>query len=597
MKKTKSILICVLSALLTLSLAFFAACGGGTTSGSGNSGGSSSACEHKNTYVEPKISATCTTEGRGYLTCKDCGTQLSTEATTIPAKGHNYVAGFCMNCSGEDPTHKNFYVNALDFTTLKTVNVSGQNVDANLTLNSFDEKGNLVPSDVNAKITIENGIIGATSTDKEYFANIGIKAEGVSNLSASILVNDALARVVVDKDGVVTNLRLNKAYIEELVKPNEGENQKDFNLGQIKSYIETLLSSQNIDSNKALYNLSRYFFSAKEEANEVIFTLDFDAIRRLNENLADQDGQAFIDGILGKSAFQNLSKTVSGFINNSEFGLSEETKNQINAVIKDLETKSIYEVFATKDGLSADDIKQSVDSIIDAIKEGLSVEIRSDKDGKIKSVAIKVANFNVSNVAKALYPEKNIQTATISGTLTLTSSTETVSVDYADKINALKNATDIGDNTTKKGDYNHSPSTDNDAQTPKVDEATPITTHYKIENGNVVSVKTVYRYGEKYFSIECSNPLLVCSMVKRNDVGGDQPMTIRGISVLQFVTIPTGVAGDNGNGLSTTNVIKGGITVHEATAVDGGFTDGEPLENIPVSSSALSRMQFIAFAL
>ena len=578
MKKTKSILICVLSALLTLSLAFFAACGGGS-------------CKHEHTKEEEVIAATCTNDGSKRIICTDCKNVISTEV--IQKKGHNYVAGFCMNCSGEDPTHQNFYVNALDFTTLKTVNVSGQNVVANLTLNSSDEKGNPVLSDVNAKITIENGIIGATSTDKEYFANIGIKAEGVSNLSASILVNDALARAVVDKDGTVTNLRLNRAYIEELVKPNEGEDQKDFNLGQIKSYIGTLLSSQNIDSNKALYNLSRYFFSAKEEANEVIFTLDFDAIRRLNGNLADQDGQTFINGILGESALQKFS----GFINNPEFGLSEETKNQINAVIKDLETKSIYEVFATKDGMSADDIKQSVDSIIDAIKEGLSVEIRSDKGGKIKSVAITVANFNVLNVAKALYPEKNIQTATISGTLTLTSSTETVSDDYADKINALKNATDIGDNTTKGYDYNHSPSTDKNAQTPNVDEATPITTHYEIKNGNVFSVKTVYRYGEKYFSIECSKPLLVCSMVKRNDVGGDQPMPVMGISVLQFVTIPTGVTGDNGNGLSTTNVIKGGITVHEATAVDGKFTDGKPLENIPVSLSALSRMQFIAFAL
>lgn len=97
MKKAKSILIFVLSALLSLSLAIFAACGD-TTGGSGNSGGSSDACEHKVTYVKPDISATCTTEGRGYLTCEDCGKRLSDKATTIPAKGHNYVAGFCRNC-------------------------------------------------------------------------------------------------------------------------------------------------------------------------------------------------------------------------------------------------------------------------------------------------------------------------------------------------------------------------------------------------------------------------------------------------------------------------------------------------------------------
>ena len=597
MKKTKSILIFVLSALLTLSLAIFAACGDGTTSGSGNSGGSDT-CEHKVTYVKPDISATCTTDGRGYLTCKDCGKRLSNEVTTIPAKGHNYVAGFCQNCKGEDPAHPNFYANAIDFTTLKTVNVSGQNIIANLLLGTLDENGKIVSPEMLVKnIAIENGIAGATATDKEYFANIGIKAEGLANLTASLLVNDTLARAAVDKDGTVTNIRLDKSFIEELIKANAGDNQQNFDPDQITQYIDLALGQLGTNKNKVLYNLSKYFFSAEEKTNEVIFTLDYDAIKRLNTKLAAYSGKDFIDDLIGENTFQTLSQAILSTISNPQLGLSDEEKQQITSIVNDLATKSVYKLFATTDGASADDIKQLVDSVIDSIKESLSVEIVSDKDGKIKSVAVTVANLKVTKIANVLYPEKNIQKALISGTITLTPSTETVSDDYADKIDELKNATDLGDNETKEADYTHETAETDGSEDDSTEEtAKPITTHVKLANGNVVSVKTVYQFGEEYFSIECNRPLLVCSMIRQIDFGGDRPLTIKGISVLQFVTIPTGVAGDNGNDLWKAS-IKGDVTVRKATLGENGFVDGDVLEKIPVPSSALTRLQFIGFTL
>ena len=596
MKKTKSILIFVLSALLSLSLAIFAACGD-TTGGSGNSGGSSDACEHKVTYVKPDISATCTTEGRGYLTCEDCGKRLSDKATTIPAKGHNYVAGFCQSCKGEDPAHPNFYANAIDFATLKTVNVSGQDIIANILTGIPDENGTVLSTKkIDAKIAIENGIIGATSTDNEYFANIGIKAEGLTSLSASLLINDTLARAVVDKDGVVTNLRLDRNFIEELIRAQAGDNQQNFDPDQIKQYIDLALTQLGTNKNKVLYNLSKYFFSAEEKTNEVIFTLDYNAIKRLNANLAAYSGKEFIDDLIGENTFKTLSQAVLSAINSPDLGLSDADKQQITSIVNDLATKSVYEIFATKDGTSADDIKQSVDSIIDAIKEGLSVEIRSDKDGKIKSVAITVANFNVSNVAMALYPEKYIQTAIISGTIIVTPATETASDGYVDKINELKTATDVGDDTTKEVDYTHAIDDADDPENGSTEEtAKPITTHVKIVSGNVVSVKTVYLYGEEYFSIECNRPLLVCSITSKISAGGE-PVVIKSVSVMQFAVTPTTVTDNNGNDLWTTS-ITGEITVRKATAVDGGFIDGDVLENIPVPSEALTGLQLVAFTL
>lgn len=399
-----------------------------------------------------------------------------------------------------------------------------------------------------------------------------------------------------DKDGVVTNVRLDRNFIEELIRAQAGDNQQNFDRDQIKQYIDLALTQLGTNKNKVLYNLSKYFFSAEEKTNEVIFTLDYNAIKRLNANLAAYSGKEFIDDLIGENTFKTLSQAVLSAINSPDLGLSDADKQQITSIVNDLATKSVYEIFATKDGMSADDIKQSVDSIIDAIKEGLSVEIRSDKDGKIKSVAITVANFNVSNVAKALYPEKNIQTAIISGTIIVTPATETASDGYADKINELKTATDVGDDTTKEVDYSYATEEAGGSENGSTEEtAKPITTHVKIVNGNVVSVKTVYLYGEEYFSIECNRPLLVCSMIQQIDVGGDQPLTIKGISVLQFVTIPTGVAGDNGNDLWTTS-ITGEITVRKANLVDGVFVDGDTLDKIPVSSD-ITNLQIVSFTL
>lgn len=65
---------------------------------------------------------------------------------------------------------------------------------------------------------------------------------------------------------------------------------------------------------------------------------------------------------------------------------------------------------------------------------------------------------------------------------------------------------------------------------------------------------------------------------------------------MQFAVTPTTVTDANGNDLWTTS-ITGEITVRKATAVDGGFIDGDVLENIPVPSEALTGLQLVAFTL
>ena len=64
-------------------------------------------CLHANTTTstENEVAPTCTTEGSydTFVTCADCGVELSRETTVVPALGHDYQDGFCANCGEPDP--------------------------------------------------------------------------------------------------------------------------------------------------------------------------------------------------------------------------------------------------------------------------------------------------------------------------------------------------------------------------------------------------------------------------------------------------------------------------------------------------------------
>ena len=65
------------------------------------------ACEHPNTVtsIENEIPATCTADGsyETVITCADCGEELSRQITVVPAHGHDYQDGVCVNCGEADP--------------------------------------------------------------------------------------------------------------------------------------------------------------------------------------------------------------------------------------------------------------------------------------------------------------------------------------------------------------------------------------------------------------------------------------------------------------------------------------------------------------
>ena len=65
---------------------------------------------------------------------------------------------------------------------------------------------------------------------------------------------------------------------------------------------------------------------------------------------------------------------------------------------------------------------------------------------------------------------------------------------------------------------------------------------------------------------------------------------------MQFAVTPTTVTDNNGNA-SLNASVTGEITVRKATAANGGFIDGDVLENIPVPSEALTGLQLVAFTL
>ena len=64
-------------------------------------------CEHANTNttIEDNVDPTCTTDGRydTVVTCADCGEEISRVTTVVPALGHSYADGECVNCGEPDP--------------------------------------------------------------------------------------------------------------------------------------------------------------------------------------------------------------------------------------------------------------------------------------------------------------------------------------------------------------------------------------------------------------------------------------------------------------------------------------------------------------
>ena len=68
-------------------------------------------CPHSNTEIRDAVDATCTKNGyTGDTYCKDCGKKIAA-GTVIPATGHDYVDGSCLNCgkaeSNKECTHEN----------------------------------------------------------------------------------------------------------------------------------------------------------------------------------------------------------------------------------------------------------------------------------------------------------------------------------------------------------------------------------------------------------------------------------------------------------------------------------------------------------
>ena len=70
--------------------------------------GSGAECQHPNTttVIENEVSADCTTDGSfdTVTYCADCGAELSRVTTVVPATGHDYKDGSCVNCGEADPS-------------------------------------------------------------------------------------------------------------------------------------------------------------------------------------------------------------------------------------------------------------------------------------------------------------------------------------------------------------------------------------------------------------------------------------------------------------------------------------------------------------
>ena len=141
------------------------------------------ACEHLNTVTttENEVPATCTTDGsyETVVTCSDCGEELSRETTVVPAAGHDYQDGACVNCGEADP-------NVPDNTVVVEVTSDVEVTNGVVTVTWDPAKLTLTGMDIHANYT--SILEGEGTVTFGYVALFGIPA----GESAATLVFEAV---------------------------------------------------------------------------------------------------------------------------------------------------------------------------------------------------------------------------------------------------------------------------------------------------------------------------------------------------------------------------------------------------------------------
>ncbi len=558
----------MLSLVLTLSLALFAAC----TPNSGD-GSNSASCQHTETETRIEVPATCTTNGKQVTVCKNCGKQIG-NTVDIPKLGHEYAAGFCIHtgCTSVDKNNNRFYANTLislldttyysldnvddvfitlneEIYTLRNVNVLGGKSEGALTAKENQE---LAKDLFSAKIRLNGNALRMDATVRLVNADNELKLIVVSD-------NEEMIYARINNEVVVKIIEYIKNNIfsagEEL--PDTGiiggtETGTEVNYADmIKSFIDIddIRTADGTDMtvsqiNTIIHNIVVAIADIKEAPEGYEIALSAEKLKDFNHRLAVQTVEDFVTDMFGAGAYTNfiaLLQMAAGASSGAGTGSAGAGTSadiptidiDFNGIIADCPATSLYDIikkYIDKSG-SETDYEAKVNEVIDAF-EGLSISFILDGTGNILKAKIKAENFTpvedgttIDGTRITLYGLK------FDGEFEINYKRERITGDeYVDFDDVLNTA----DTDKAAGEYEGF--IDNEFSTCKK------ITYTVDEKSNIVSTISYFAINDsegvtKYYKVVCNEPV----MIGRECGGGNIVYTIINILAEKDYSVDLGI--------------------------------------------------------
>jgi hypothetical protein len=300
--------------------------GGSGDSGSGDSG--SSACQHTYGAWSQTTAPTCTTAGVESRTCSKC---QAPETRPVAALGHNGDL-VCEVCYATV-----FKVTEVDFSQYKSVGLEIK--DYVLNLNYADEDYRDQPQEMTMSIDVIEGYVGLDENDaligagKGVMKTVGTNTGVNSTVEITFVIDGGVfyAAITGDAPDVTATIKENhyaKIDLNPEATPELAEIEEI--LEQVEALVPVIEEWYNEELAPIFANVEINTDGAKKYAAKLAnallkktvaddgsytLTIDFEAIKAFNNDLATKKISAIIDVLLGEGVYAD----VKAFINSDEF--------------------------------------------------------------------------------------------------------------------------------------------------------------------------------------------------------------------------------------------------------------------------------------
>ena len=299
--------------------------GGSGDSGAGNGG---SACQHTYGAWAVTTAPTCTTAGVESRTCSKCNTP---ETRTVAALGHNGDL-VCEVCYATV-----FNLPEVDFSEYKSIGLKLE--DFVLNLNYADDKYNYQPEEMTLSIEVIEGYVGLDENDALIGAGTGV----MKTVGTNTAVNSTVELTFVIEDGVfyaaatgdaptVTATIKENNYVMVDLNPEATPELAEMEevLAQVEALVPVIEEWYNDELAPIFANVEINTDGAKKYAAKLAnallkktvaddgsytLTIDFEAIKAFNNDLATKKISEIVDVLLGEGTYAD----VKAFINSDEF--------------------------------------------------------------------------------------------------------------------------------------------------------------------------------------------------------------------------------------------------------------------------------------